>query len=194
VATGYGVGKMISPFINKKGAISALDFLSGLRKEEKMNLPTSVVVVGGGDVAMDVVTSLKKLGVSRVIDVVYEELSEFKASKNERESGFHLADSIICGYIPTSYEDGTITFKHRFLDSSLTIKAPLVIVAVGQSPDVTGLSLELDKGEVKALGNHLPNDKVFFAGDVAHGDKSVVYAVKTGKEAAISIDEYLGGK
>lgn len=194
MSTGYGVGKMIPPFLNKKGAISALDFLSSLRKEEKMNLPASVVVIGGGDVAMDVVTSLKKLGVARVVDVVYEELNDFKASKNERESGFHLADSIICGYIPVSYDNETIIFKHRFLDSSLTIKAPLVIVAVGQSLDTTGLSLELDKGEVKALGNHLANDKVFFAGDIAHGDKSVVYAVKTGKEAAISIDEYLGGK
>lgn len=194
VASGYGLGKMIPPFINEKGVISALDFLASLRQEKKMNLPTSVVVIGGGDVAMDVVTSLKKLGVPRVIDVVYEELSEFKASNSERESGFHSADSIICGYIPTSYKDGTITFKHRFLDSSLVIKAPLVIVAVGQAPELTGLSLELEKGEVKALGNHLPNDKVFFAGDIAHGDKSVVYAVKTGKEAAISINEYLGGK
>src|SRR5699024_11434347 len=77
---------------------SAISFLARA-KESKGNLedlPQNVLVIGGGDVAMDVVTTLKKLNVPYVTDVVYEQFDEFKASKKElagaQEAGVTIVD------------------------------------------------------------------------------------------------------
>lgn len=189
VGVGLGKGKIIPPFIGKKNVMTAVELLSNLKEDHEPLPYETVLVVGGGDVAMDVVTSLKCGGVKKVIDVVYEEMSEFKASKKEKELAFPIVDSLICGYVPKEMKDNEVTFVHRFLDSTLKVKADLVVLAVGQEVDASGLPFSFKKGEALPYG-----EKVFFAGDIAHDDKSVVASVKTGKAAAAAIMIFLGGK
>lgn len=189
VCLGLGKGKMIPPFVGKENVITAVDLLSKLKEGEIIELPDTVLVVGGGDVAMDVITSLKNKGVKKVVDVVYEEMNEFKASNKEKEIAFPLVDSLICGYIPTNMTNNEVEFKHRFIDSTLKIKAGLIVLAVGQEVDSASLPFVFKKGEAERY-----SEKVFFAGDIAHDDKSVVAAVKTGKEAAENVAKILGGK
>ncbi|MFA6619885.1 MAG: FAD-dependent oxidoreductase, partial [Bacilli bacterium] len=180
LAIGQSQGKTLSLFQGAKNVRSAVDFLAEVKTAKgKVDLPQSVLVIGGGDVAMDTVTTLKLLGVPQISDVVYETFAEFKASKKELQGAQKLGVSILDGYVPISYENGRVGFKHRFKESTLSIKANLIILAVGQ---VTSLGdwtdLVLDKGEGKSEG------KFFVAGDIAPGEKTVVYAVRTGKAAA----------
>ena len=164
-------------------------------KENKGNVevPQNVLVIGGGDVAMDVVTTLKMLDVKNVTDVVYEEFSEFLASQKELRGAQALGVTIIDGYVPEKVEGHTVTFKHRHINSQINIEVDKIILAVGQKVNAENLGLNIVKNEVDFDGYKSADEKVFVAGDIAHGDKTVVWAVKKGKEAAQAIHESLGG-
>lgn len=198
IAVGYSYGKILPMFENNKYVVSAVDFLREVKeKGGDVKVPNNVLVIGGGDVAMDVSTTLKLLGVSNVTDVVYEQFSEFKASKKELEGAQKMGATIIDGYVPTSVNGNKVSFAHRVIKSELNIEADLIILAVGQMPNVEGLGLDLIKGEVNEGKAYFTKDKkVFVCGDIAHSkfDKTVVGGVRTGKEAAIYIDAVLGGK
>lgn len=198
LAPGYSYGKMLPMFEGHKNAILAVDFLREVKaKKGAVKVPNNVVVVGGGDVAMDVVSTLKLLGCEHVNDVVYEEFKEFKASKKELEGAQHLGVTIIDGYVPKEFDGKKVRFEHRVIKSVLEIEADEVILAVGQYPDVSGLDVELVKGEVnEGMDYHTKDKKVFVCGDLAHSrfDKTVVGGVRTGKEVALYIDMALGGK
>ena len=180
-------------FENNKYTTTAVEFLKEVKsKNGEVELPKNVVVIGGGDVAMDVSTTLKKLDVPFVTDVIYEESHEFVASKKELEGTRNEGVTMIDGYAPESVKDNVITFKHRELNSTLEIEADLIILAVGQKVE-DALGLEINRNEVTFEGAHVENTNVFVTGDLAQGDKTVVWAVKKGKDAAKAVDAYLGG-
>ncbi len=183
VGDGYGLGKSLPLFEGNRRAITAVEFLKKV-KTRPIRIPEHVLIIGGGDVAMDVATTCKKLGASQVSDVVYETFPEFKASKAELELARKENVSIYDGFIPVSASrGGVVKFRHRHQPIELKLKAGLIVLAIGQA------RLEGDLGEPKDKKN------VFYCGDVSlEGDKTVVYAVKTGKEAAIKAMAYLGGK
>ena len=198
LAPGYSYGKMLPLFDGNDKVLKAIDFLREVKaKAGKVSVPNNVLVVGGGDVAMDVVTTLKLLGCENVTDVVYEEFKEFKASKKELEGAQKLGVTIIDGYIPTAVDDTKVTFEHRVIKAKVEVEADLIILAVGQIPVVAGLGLELVKGEVDEGRPYATKDpKVWVCGDIAHSayDKTVVGGVRTGKEVAFYIDAAIGGK
>jgi dihydropyrimidine dehydrogenase (NAD+) subunit PreT len=196
ICCGYSQAKSLPLFKDNPYTVLALDLLAKMKECPLAFKPKdNYLVIGGGDVTMDVIASLKKLGAKRIVDVVYEEINEVKASKAELATGLPNASSVAFGYIPVEVKDNVVKFKHRFLESELSVKADQIVLAVGQAPDITGLPLALEKGE--AISNfHATNDpKIFVAGDIApKGEKSVVYGVRSGKEAALVIDNILGGK
>ncbi|HBF68847.1 MAG TPA: dihydropyrimidine dehydrogenase [Firmicutes bacterium] len=198
LAVGYSYGKMLPMFKDSSIVTTAVDFLREIKaKKGDVKIEDNVLVIGGGDVAMDVVTTLKLLNVDHVTDVVYEKFDEFKASKKELEGAQKMGVTIIDGYMPISIEDNVVTFAHREIKSELRIKTNKIILAVGQYPDVNGLGIELVKNEVNTGRNYFTNDpKVFVCGDIAHSrfDKTVVGGVRTGKEVALYVDMILGGK
>lgn len=182
VADGFSKGKVLPLFEGNKKAITAVEFLKKVRTRP-VKAPEHVLIIGGGDVAMDVASTCKKLGVKQVTDVVYETYPEFKASKSELELARKENVSIYDGFVPVSAgRGGQVSFKHRFNDIQVKLKADLIVLAVGQERIQGGL------GEPK------DHDGVYYAGDVSEGDKTVVYAVRTGKEAAAKVEKYLGGK
>ena len=195
VAAGHSKGKMLPMFMGKRYVKTAVDFLNEVkRKKGNVKLPENVLVIGGGDVAMDTVTTLKLLGVKQVTDVVYETFEEFKASKKELQGAQQENVSIIDGYVPTSIKGKTVRFKHRYIDSEIKIKADLIILAVGQYTEAGFLGLEVGKTqEVKETNNQVEGN-LFVAGDIAHGEKTVVYAVRSGKEVCYAVKKYLGVK
>ena len=197
VAVGYSASKTLPMFKGDK-VMSATAFLREVKaKKGKYEVPDNVVVIGGGDVAMDVSTTLKKIGVTNVTDVIYEKNEEILASKEELKYARDNNVSLIDGYKPTAYKDGVITFKSRFIDATLKIKADLVILAVGQKID-NALSLPIVENEVDVKNYRVKDSNVFAVGDITSGDKTVVYAVRKGKEVAFYVDKYLsslqGGK
>lgn len=87
------------------------------------------------------------------------------------------------GFVPVAYKrGGVVEFKHRHEDIVVKVKAGLVILAIGQARISESLGKPEDKGNL------------FYAGDIVEGDKTVVYAVKTGRLAAMKAIAYLGGK
>lgn len=191
VATGYELAKTLPMFENHHEVELATQFL---KRAKEMNgdidVYSDVLVIGGGDVAMDVVTTLKRIGTPRVIDVVYEEFSEFRASEKELAEARAQNVSIIDGYVPMSYDGITVNFKHRHLDSVISIKPKHIILAVGQVARMQ-FGLDYEAGEVKTTNYRVGDSNVFVIGDIAHGDKTVVGAVKTAKEASYFIDNFL---
>lgn len=194
VAIGASEAKTLPMFEGNANVETAVSFLADV-KENKGNvkLPQNILVIGGGDVAMDVVTTLKLLGVKNVTNVVYEEFSEFLASKKELEGAHAQGVSIIDGYAPEKVESNTVTFKHRHIDSEIKITVDKIILAVGQKVNADTLGLNIVKNEVGFDGYKSGDSKVFVTGDIAHGDKTVVWAVRKGKEAAEEINKSLGG-
>ena len=198
LAPGYSYGKMLPMFEGNKNVVKAVDFLKEVKaKAGKVSVPNNVLVVGGGDVAMDVVTTLKLLGSENVTDVVYEEFKEFKASKKELEGAQKLGVTIMDGYVPVKVEGNKVSFEHRVIKAKVEVEADLIVLAVGQMPLVAGLGIELVKGEVNEGSPYATKDpKVWVCGDIAHSayDKTVVGGVRTGKEVAFYIDAAIGGK
>ena len=192
VAAGASVGKWLPMFEGNDRTETAVEFLARVKaKGGKEEVPDHVVVIGGGDVAMDAATTLKRLGAKRVTDVAYEELCEFLASEKELEGARQAGVTIIDGDIPEQVDGNTVTFKHRHMDARLCLGADKIILAVGQKPDVKSLGLEMEGNEAKADGYRTADPEVFVTGDLAEGDKTVVWAVRKGKEAAQAIHESL---
>ena len=191
-AAGFSSGKILPMFEGNEHAETAVEFLARVKaNEEKEEVPEHVLVIGGGDVAMDAATTLKRLGAKRVTDVAYEELCEFLASEKELEGAREAGVTIIDGYVPEHADNDTVTFKHRHMDGTLQIRADKIILAVGQKPDLDGLGLELKEKPGDAEGYKTADPKVFVTGDLALGDKTVVWAVRKGKEAAQMIHQSL---
>ncbi len=193
MAIGSSKGKMLPMFDDNPKVVVAVDWLKKVKSRKgNVKVPKNVLVIGGGDVAMDVVTTLKLLGCEHVTDVVYEKFSEFKASKKELVGAQEQGVTIIDGYAPFSTgRGGIVRFKHREINSELKIKADLIILAVGQMVDPTGMGVEFVRGEVDHQGMRVPNTNLFFTGDIAHGEKTVVWGVRTGKEVAFHVKNFL---
>lgn len=193
LASGYSKAKVLDIFKDNKYVITALDLLKRI-KENKIDLSPykTVITIGGGDVTMDVVTSLKLKRVPRVIDVIYEEATEFRASKKELDTARELGVSLLDGFIPVEVKENEVSFKHRFVESSLKVRGDLIVLGIGQEIE-NDFDLQVEKGEIKAE-NYRVKDNLFVSGDLSRNDKSVVGCVRAGKEAAQAIDAYLGGK
>ena len=191
VAVGHNKGKVLPLFAGKRFVKTAVDFLhEAKRRKGNIKVPENVLVIGGGDVAMDTVTTLKLLGVKQVTDVVYETFEEFKASKKELQGAQEQGVSIIDGFVPVALKGKKVVFQHRFVPSKLEVKADLILLAVGQYTEAGLLGLEVNKmQEVTNAGG-----KVFVCGDIGSGEKTVVYAVRGAKEVAYAVKKYLGGK
>lgn len=196
IATGYDEGKVIPIFKGNPYVETATNFLKRVSENPRLvSIDDKVLVIGGGDVAMDVDVTLKKLGCPYVIDVVYEELNEFKASNKEKHEAMETINSLITGYVPISIKENVVTFKHRFINSTIDVEADKIILAVGQYSTIDKITgLKLAFGEVENNYYKTILNKTFVAGDIAPGEKSVVGAVKTGKTVAKVINEFLGGK
>ena len=192
VAVGHSKGKVLPIFAGKRFVKTAVDFLHEAKKRKgNIKVPENVLVIGGGDVAMDTVTTLKLLGVKQVTDVVYETFEEFKASKKELEGAQEQGVSIIDGYVPVALKGKKVVFQHRYIPAKLEVKADLIILAVGQYTEAGLLGFEVNK--LQEVTN--AKDGVFTCGDISMGnEKTVVYAVRNAKEVAYQVKKYLGGK
>lgn len=194
IAVGVGKANMLPMFEGNPYAVPAVTFLREVdEKRGALSLPDNALVIGGGDAAMDVSATLKLLGVTNVTNVTRKELSDFRASRAELETARDAGVTIIDGYAPVAAEGKTVTFRHRKLNSELRIEADLIVLAVGQSTTADALGLKTEKNEVPFDGYQVEG-KVFVTGDLARGDKTVVWAVKKAKEAAAAIDAYLEGR
>jgi formate dehydrogenase beta subunit len=202
----------------KKGVLWGWDFLRDVGLGYPFNFKEDVIVVGGGNVAIDVALTAKRLGANKVSLVCLEKREEMPAHTWElaraEEEGVAIFNSwgpkkIMGGDAVTGVEfkKCTSVFDKSGNFSPLyggkitnTIDAQNVILAIGQSTVLdflegqdTGVIVE--KGLLKIEDNNLATGEpgVFAGGDVVTGPASIIHAIAHGRKAAISIDRYLGG-
>ncbi len=194
-----------------------IDWLSAVSFGHVGKVAPRVIVLGGGNTAMDCCRSARRLGGSDVKVIVRSGFEEMKASPWEKEDAMHEGIPILNFLVPKSFEHehgGLIgmTFEkvHAIYDAAGNRKllptgepdefhaCDEVLIAVGQEnafPWIErDLGLEFDRWglpvlDVGTFQSTLP--KVFFGGDAAFGPKNIITAVAHGHEAAISIDCFL---
>lgn len=186
-----------------KNVYAAVDFLKQARTlEDKFAPGENVIVVGGGDVAVDCAVSAKLAGAKNVRIVYRRTIEEAPANMTEFEYALSLGIGITTEMAPAELV-GTDKVEFAMFDgrdgvSGAKFKADAVVFAIGQGPEaVDGFAAVAtdDKGSVKVSDQfETNNEKVFAAGDIVNGGKTVVEAVAEGKAAAASIMAYLEKK
>ncbi len=201
---------------NIPGVEPALDLLKRMNRGESISVGQKILVIGGGDVAMDSVRSALRLSHGGDVTLVYRRSrSEMPADPEEvhgaEQEGIHfqflkapvriVGEGHVRGLVVQSMELGPPDTGGRrtpvpVAGSEETIPCDTVIVAVGQKADLQGFDKDLDlkltsQGWPEGKG---PGFETGVPGIFAAGGRSVVYAMGTATEAANAIDAYLRAK
>lgn len=185
LGVGLSASKMIPNLQGSdlKGCVTALSFLKNARSQSgKIDKLGRVVIIGGGDVAMDCASTAKQIGADSIYVAFVETMETMPASKKELDYTISLGVPVIPAFKPVKV-NGTECVKSVSLQSmdnasTMELAADTVIFAVGQKAE------EAFNG-MKREGN------IFVGGDFAYGGKTVVEAVRSGKEVAKEIAEFL---
>ncbi len=197
-----------------------IEWLASVAFGHVTKIAKRVIVLGGGNTAMDCCRSARRLGGEDVKVVVRSGFEEMKASPWEKEDAMHEGIPIINMHVPKAFvhDQGKLTgvlFEkvraeydakgRRSLiptgEPEVLIECDEVLVAIGQENSFPwierDLGIEFDqwgmpKLDALTLQSTLP--RVFFGGDAALGPKNIITAVAQGHEAAISIDLFCRGR
>src|SRR5579871_2650017 len=197
-----------------------IDWLSNVSFGHISKIGKRVIVLGGGNTAMDCCRSSRRLGGEEVTVVVRSGFDEMKASPWEKEDAMHEGIPILNFMVPKAFthDNGRltgVTFEkvkaeydakgRRSLvpsgEPDQHIPCDDVLVAVGQENAFPWIErdvgIEFDKWDMPVVDTKTmrsTNPKVFFGGDAAFGPKNIIWAVAHGHEAAVSIDKMLSGE
>ncbi len=198
-----------------------IDWLSSVSFGHIDRIGKRVIVLGGGNTAMDCCRSSRRLGGDDVKVVVRSGFEEMKASPWEKEDAMHEDIPIFNYLVPKEFthDNGKLTgvvFEKVKAVRDAKGRRDLVptgepdqhfpcddvLVAVGQENAFPWIErdcgIEFDskwdmpKVDPKTMGSTHP--KVFFGGDAAFGPKNIIWAVAHGHDAAISIDRFCRGE
>jgi formate dehydrogenase beta subunit len=183
-----------------------IDWLANVYFGHVTQIGQRVLVLGGGNTAMDCCRSARRLGGTEVKVIVRSGFDEMKASPWEKEDAMHEGIPILDYRVPVSFahENGVLTgmwFQRVRAERDAKGRRTLVptgepdefhacdavLVAVGQENAFPWI--ERDVGI--AFQSSRPD--VLFGGDAAFGPKNIIWAVAHGHEAAVSIDRLLSG-
>ncbi|HEY8273701.1 MAG TPA: FAD-dependent oxidoreductase [Pseudolabrys sp.] len=197
-----------------------IDWLSSVSFGHISKIGKRVVVLGGGNTAMDCCRSARRLGGEQVDVVVRSGFEEMKASPWEKEDAMHEGIPIHNFLVPKEFthENGKltgITFEKVKAEYDAKGRRKLVpagepvqhfpcddvLVAVGQENAFPWIErdsgIEFDQWDMPKVDTTTmasTHPKVFFGGDAAFGPKNIIWAVAHGHEAAVSIDKMLNGE
>lgn len=210
---GAGASLAHRAYIPAGDAAHIMDAVSLLRSVESSSpgeeplLGRRVVVYGGGNTAIDVARTAKRLGSEPI--VVYRRTRE-RAPAHAFEIEEALEEGVSMKWLSTisEAERGTIRIEKMKLDESgypqptgeyETIEADSLVLALGQETNLTFLSalpdLKVEKGSVvvdERMMTSVPG--IFAGGDVVPGDRNVTVAIGHGKRAAKAMDAWLRGE
>jgi len=217
-----GVGAQQSRHIYLEGCnapdvLWGVEFLRKVAEGEEVNLQDKVMVIGGGNLAVDVAMTARRCGAGDVKMACLECLEEMPASPWELEEARAEGIEVITSRGPDKIfsEDGKVTsmdmiectgvfddsgnFCPEFSQKKESILVDQVIMAVGQAAD---LSFIEETGEIKiGKGLIVVNEEsletgmsgVYAGGDAVKMPGAIIYAIAAGRRAAESIDRALGG-
>lgn len=199
------------------GVMDGVDFLRTVSLGEKVKIGKSVAVIGGGNAAIDCSRVALRIGAKKVTIVYRRTRAEMPAAPEEVEDALHEGVEIIFLAAPNEIrpkKDGSVELECTRMqlgepdasgrrrpepipNSEFVMEFDNVIASIGQVTDVPAqIGVDLGKGNViKADGKTLATSRqgVFAGGDAVTGPASVIEAIAHGRQAASSIDRYLGG-
>ncbi len=197
-----------------------LDWLASVYFEHIKSIGRRVIVLGGGNTAMDCCRSAKRLGGEDVKVIVRSGYEEMKASPWEKEDATHEGIPILNYLVPKTFEhrDGKLVgmmFEKVRAEKDAKGRRQLVptgepdqfvecddvLIAVGQEnafPWIErDIGIEFDQWgmpKVDEMTMQSSHPQIFFGGDAAFGPKNIIWAVAHGHAAAVSIDKQLSGE
>ncbi len=192
-----------------------IDWLSSVSFGHASSIGKRVIVLGGGNTAMDCCRTSRRLGGEDVKVIVRSGFEEMKASPWEKEDAMHEGIPILNYLVPKSFEhtQGKLTGmsfekvkavrdergRRKLVptgEPDQHFECDNVLIAVGQENAFPWI--ERDAG-IEFDDNNMPvvdkvtfqssDPKIFFGGDAAFGPKNIIWAVAHGHDAAISIDQ-----
>ena len=197
-----------------------IDWLSSVSFGHVTKAARRVIVLGGGNTAMDCCRTARRLGGEDVKVIVRSGFDEMKASPWEKEDAAHEGIPILNFLVPKAFEhdEGRLVAMHfekvravhddrgrrRLVptgEPDERHECDQVLIAVGQENAFPWIERDCgvdfnERGmpivDEKTLQSSLPS--VFFGGDAALGPKNIIWAVAHGHEAAVSIDKFLHGE
>jgi NADPH-dependent glutamate synthase beta subunit-like oxidoreductase/NAD-dependent dihydropyrimidine dehydrogenase PreA subunit len=211
IATGNQLSRRISlDGIDSERVCWGLDFLRDVNLNKDVKVGGKVVVIGGGNVAVDVALSALRLGAHNVKMVCLETGESIPAYPEEIQQALEEGIVIEEGWgphsiTPTGIElarclslfDATGKFNPCLDEKeSRVLDADTLIFAIGQAPDLSSMpkGLNVIKNgtiEVDPITGQTTLPGVFAGGDIVSGASTVVSSIEAGKRAAVSIDRYL---
>jgi len=221
IAVGAHKGIVIPiPGSNLKGVFDAVEFLKEVSLERKFDgVGKKIVVIGGGNVAIDVARSARRIGVEEVHLVCLEEKGKMPAHDWEVEEAEEEGVILHAGNGPEMIveESGKVSgleikkciathdsegrFNPQFDENNKKVlKVDNVIFAVGQGVDnsfIGETSLETVRGgrfKVDPVTLQTEIENIFVAGDASGRSVIAIEAMAEGRKAAISLDRYLSGE
>ncbi len=188
--------------------LDAVQVLRSMEGEEKPLLGRRVVVYGGGNTALDVARTAKRLGATESI-IVYRRTRE-KMPAHDFEVEEALQEGVMIKWLSTiknMADAGTLTVEKMALDAKgfpqptgefETLEADSLVLALGQDVDLSLLDgvpgLAIKDGTVQVAPNMMTGYAGIFAGgDMVPSERTVTVAVGHGKKAARHIDAWLHG-
>ncbi len=199
------------------GVIDGVDFLREVNLGKEVDVGDKVLVIGGGNVAIDASRTALRFGAKEVTIVYRRTRAEMPASEEEIDEALEEGIKIVYLANPTGImsvdsrlkveciwmELGKVDASGRprpvpIEGSEFTDEYDLMIKAIGQESVVPDkYELVLERGNrIKVDPETLATSRegVYAGGDVVSGPTSVIEAIAAGRQAAISIDQYLGGE
>jgi 2-oxoacid:acceptor oxidoreductase delta subunit (pyruvate/2-ketoisovalerate family) len=188
--------------------LDAVSVLRDMEGEEKPMLGRRVVVYGGGNTALDVARTAKRLGATEAI-IVYRRTRE-KMPAHDFEIEEALQEGVLIKWLSTiknMADEGTLTVEKMALDATgfpqptgefETLEADSLVLALGQDVDLSLLDgvpgLAIKDGTVQVAGNMMTGHAGIFAGgDMVPSERTVTVGIGHGKKAARHIDAWLRG-
>ena len=202
---------------DSKGVMTGVEFLHITTDDENYKLDGDTVVIGGGNVAIDVSRTAERCGDGKVTQVSLETRDIMPASPEEIELAESEGIIVKGGWGPKEIlsEDGKVTgivFKRCIAvkdetgkfnpeydeNETMTIPCKNVILSVGQSIEwgslLEGTKVELGRGNgpvADSVTYQTAEPDIFVGGDVYTGPKFAIDAIAAGKQGAISIHRYV---
>ncbi|TAL32327.1 MAG: FAD-binding protein [Spirochaetes bacterium] len=195
---------------------SGMEFLTHIERNRQHYAGSTVLVIGGGNVAIDVAISALRIGAREVTMVCLEDRKTMPAFPEEIDQALHEGVKVMNSLGPhkimesngrlTGIEFAACTrvfdeqgrFNPEFdMSKSTIVQADKIILAIGQSAELAyaGKSIKLDRGLIKIHPETAATSMagVFAGGDATSGPSSVIAAAASGRRAATSIDAFLSG-
>ena len=201
---------------DSEGVIAGIDFLRDVNLGKEVKLPGKVVVIGGGNVAIDVARTAIRVDAKAVDMYCLESASEMPALPEEIEEANAEGIAINNGWGPKRIvvENGKVTgvefkkcvsvfdngkFAPKYDENEVvTVSADYVLLSVGQSIEwgklLEGSKVELGRGNTAVADDFTYQSAqadVFVGGDAFSGPKFAIDAIAAGKEAAISLHRFV---